>query len=64
MAIGTAVNSTNPMIQGEMNAQPQAASRRAAVQRQRERRMVDPGRAGASGWPIIDRGLGSDGEVG
>jgi hypothetical protein len=36
-----------------MKAQPQAASRLAAVQRQRERRTVDPGRAGASGWPII-----------
>jgi hypothetical protein len=47
------------MIHGEMKAQPQAASRREAVQRQRERRIVDPGRAGASGWPII--GLGPHG---
>jgi hypothetical protein len=47
-----------------MNAQPQAASRRDAVHRQRERGTVDPDRAGASGWPIIDRGLKARGDDG
>jgi hypothetical protein len=59
-----AVNNTKPTIQGEMNAQPQAASRRDAVHRQRERGTVDPDRAGASGWPIIDRGLKARGDDG
>jgi hypothetical protein len=37
------------MIQGETKIQPHAASRRDAVHRQRDRGIVDPGRAGASG---------------